>query len=183
MPRPRKSFGEAIDRRNGARLVVTGTARPVAEPPAPPKTLLAPTAKSWTAFWESEAAALVLPADLPALERLFELRDERARCMRVARSARLVPGSTGQAALNPLYKLIPTLDAEIRQLEDRYGLTPMSRLKLGITFGEATRSLSDLNADTDAAVAANGDDDPRGAPKTTDLTALLHAGLNEEGDN
>ena len=37
------------------------------------------------------------------------------------------------------------LDEEIRQLEDRLGLTPRARLQLGITFSEAAKSLDDLN--------------------------------------
>lgn len=162
MPRPRKAFGEAADPRNGARLVVDPRAVVIANRPPAPKGLLAATARAWDAFWRSEAAALVLPADLPALERLFELRDERTRCMRAARRARMVAGSTGQPALNPLYKHVSTLDSEIRQLEDRFGLAPLSRLRLGVTFGEAARSLADLNAAAATGAAPEEEhDDPR----------------------
>ena len=159
MPRPRKAFGEAADPRNGARLVLNPPTIP--DPPPAPKGMLAATARSWTAFWRSEAAALVLAADLPALERLFELRDERTRCMRAARKARVVAGSTGQPSLNPLYRHVSTLDGEIRQLEDRFGLAPLSRLRLGVTFGEAARSLADLNAAAAGAAPEEDHDDPR----------------------
>ena len=93
---------------------------------------------------------------MPALSRLFELIDERERCMTSARKGRLVKGSTGQPVLNPLYKHVQSLEAQISTLEERFGLTPLSRLKLGVQFGEAQRTLADLNADAEAI-----DDDPR----------------------
>ena len=65
---------------------------------------------------------------------------------RTARKARLVEGSQGQPRINPLFTTIATMDAEIRQLEDRFGLSPRARLALGIQLGEAHRSLADLNA-------------------------------------
>lgn len=34
---------------------------------------------------------------------------------------------------------------EILSLEDRFGLNPQSRLKLGISLGEAQKSLADMN--------------------------------------
>lgn len=118
--------------------------------PPPPSGVLKATGDEWAAFWASEAAALVLPADLPALERMFSLRDERRRCQKAAATeGRLVMGSTGQPVLNPLYKHIGALDSEIRQLEDRFGLSPMARLKLGVVFGDAKRSLADLDDDED----------------------------------
>ncbi len=128
--------------------------------PAMPAGLLAPVRASWVAFWASEQASLVMPADHPALVRLFALLDERERSAKAARRQRLVEGSQGQLVLNPLLKYVASLDAEIRQLEDRFGLTPLARLRLGVTFGEAHRSLADLNR----AVLEESevdDDDPR----------------------
>lgn len=65
--------------------------------------------------------------------------------MREARKDRLVPGSMGQLTLNPLLKYAESLQKEIRALEDRFGMSPKARMALGIAFGEAARSLSDLN--------------------------------------
>jgi phage terminase small subunit len=96
---------------------------------------------------------MVVPAtDLPALERLFTLRDERARALRGYRARRLVVTDSG-VALNPLLRVLKQLDAEIRQLEDRFGLSPIARLRLGVALGEAARSLEELLDDDD-------DDDP-----------------------
>lgn len=113
--------------------------------PATPSGLLAPVRAAWDAFWGSEQSSLVMPADHPALLRLFSLLDERERCSRAARKSPLVEGSQGQPTLNPLLKHVGSLDTEIRQLEDRFGLTPLARLRLGVTFGDAHRSLADLN--------------------------------------
>ncbi len=50
-------------------------------------------------------------------------------------------------------------DAEIRQLEDRFGMTPRARLQLGITFSESVRSLEALNQ---SFIADDDEEDPRG---------------------
>jgi hypothetical protein len=102
-----------------------------------------------------------MPADHPALLRLFTLLDERERCARAASKQRLIKGSQGQPVLNPLLKQVAALDTEIRQLEDRFGLTPLARLRLGVTFGEAHRSLADLNRALVEEVADVDEDDPR----------------------
>lgn len=54
-------------------------------------------------------------------------------------------GASGQPVVSPLQKVLVHLDGEIRQLEDRFGLTPLARLRLGIAIGDAARSLDDLN--------------------------------------
>ena len=58
-------------------------------------------------------------------------------------------GSQGQPVLNPLGRQLSSSDAESRQLEDRFGLTPMARLRLGVQIGTAARSLDDLNRQLD----------------------------------
>lgn len=134
------------------------------DPPIAPKGLLKSTTESWTSFWRSPMAQLVqLDTDLPSLTRLWALYDEHERCYRASRQDRLVVGSQGQYVLNPLYRQMVTLETEIRNLEDRFGLSPMARLKLGITFGEAHRSLDSLNraALEDADDDAEAEDDPR----------------------
>lgn len=126
-------------------MLVDVSARAQMSPP-PPVGLLAGSAAAWRALWGSPVAATYSESDVPALARLFELRDERTRAWRVAKRERLVAGSRGQVRANPLYILIAGFDAEIRALEDRFGLTPRGRLALGIALGEAHRSLGELNA-------------------------------------
>ena len=94
----------------------------------------------------SELAEVVeLGTDQPAITRLFTLYDERERAFRGYKKRRLTLGYKGQPVLNPLGRMMLQLDEEIRQLEDRLGLTPRARLQLGITFSEAAKSLDDLN--------------------------------------
>jgi P27 family predicted phage terminase small subunit len=112
----------------------------------------------WAAFWRSPIAEVVIPAmDLPAVYRLFTLYDERERAYRAWRKQRLVRGSKGQLVLNPLAAQMNKMDTAIRQLEDRFGLTPKSRAQLGVTFTVAQESSADLNPDLDV----DWDDDPR----------------------
>ncbi len=59
--------------------------------------------------------------------------------------------------LNPLGRQLCKFDSEIRQLEDRLGLTPRARLQLGIVYGEARGSLDDINR----SLKIDYDDDPR----------------------
>ncbi len=121
----------------------------------PPTALLKPQQEAWEAFWRSPLAGLVMDADLPALHRLFRLRDEWQRCFEASRGERLVSGSTEQMVLHPLYKHMTTLEKAIESLEAQFGLTPLARLKLGVTFGEAKRSIAEINA---AAAAEEGEE-------------------------
>ena len=104
------------------------------------------TAERWQEFWVSPLASSVESSDYGALRRLFWLYDELGRLIEaVEATGRVVDGSQGQMRPNPLYAQIEKFQAEARQLEDRFGLSPMSRLKLGITFADAHASLSALN--------------------------------------
>ncbi len=59
---------------------------------------------------------------------------------------RFVAGPKGEPVPNPLMRQIAVLDPEIRQFEARFGLSPLSRLRLGLTFSDAAKSLAQLNA-------------------------------------
>lgn len=102
----------------------------------------------WEDFWNSDLASAVdTKSDQSAVYRLATLIDERERVYKQAKKERLVVGSQGQVVLNPLYSAMLKLDAEIRQLEDRIGMNPKARVSLGISIGQAKKSLSDLNAE------------------------------------
>ena len=102
----------------------------------------------WEDFWNSDLASAVdTKSDQSAVYRLATLIDERERVYKQAKKDRLVVGSQGQVVLNPLYSAMLKLDAEIRQLEDRIGMNPKSRVSLGIQIGGLKKTLADLNAD------------------------------------
>ena len=102
----------------------------------------------WEDFWTSDlASAIDTKSDQSIVYRLATLIDERERIYKQAKKDRLVVGSQGQAVLNPLYSAMLKIDAEIRQLEDRLGMNPKSRISLGIQLGQMKKTLADLNAD------------------------------------
>ena len=116
------------------------------------------TVERWVGFWQSGLASQVEPSDVPALRRLFWLYDEVDRIKDALEdTGRVVAGSQGQPRPNPLYKQVSEFQAEARQLEDRFGLSPRARLQLGIALGAAHASLDALNERLQAKVVDDDD--------------------------
>lgn len=134
--------------------------------PKAPEGLLAVTKERWRVYWGSDLASVIREAQLPMVERLFIRYDERERAYRAVRKdGRVVDGSQGQMVQHPLLKYIDSCDAEIRQLEDRLGLSPRSFAVVGSGLVGAKRSLDELNreleADGDHCDTAREGPDPR----------------------
>ena len=111
----------------------------------------APVLEGWDAFWNSPAAEVVGVKDHAALRRMFELRDRIERWWDVAASeGEVQTGSTGQPVLHPLLKQADTLLGEVRMLEDRFGLSPTSGLKVGLQVQRARRGLENFSDLLDA---------------------------------
>lgn len=126
--------------------------------PDPPGRVRESTVERWDEFWRSKIARQVEESDHEALRRLFRLYDEIERLWDgIEDMGRVVEGSQGQPRPNPLFKQVESFQAEARQLEDRFGLSPKARLQLGITFVEAQRGLDELNDRLAAKVAAQDD--------------------------
>jgi P27 family predicted phage terminase small subunit len=144
------------------RLVALRSGGPAGTAPAPPPGWLKATRQAWDAYWRSDVARAVAEVDLAAVERYFAYLDEWRRAMRGYRAQRLTRGSTGQVVVHPLAGQVARLETMLARLERELGLTPMARARLGVTIGEAARSLEELLDDDD-------DDDPgagRGAVDT-----------------
>lgn len=138
----------------------------------PPAGLLKRTRVAWERFWESDVAqAIQAESDMPMVERLFRLRDDRERAHRAYRADPLIQGSQGQSVLNPMAQVVKNCDSEIRALEDRLGLNPQARLRLGIVLDDVRRRVkrqvtdglkpADLDEDAEVAVVdtrTDGDD-------------------------
>ena len=92
---------------------------------------------------KTEFAAWVALAEMAGPVR-FD-RWEQAEKGKRPRGKRVVEGSQGQPRANPLYKQVQEFQAEARQLEDRFGLSPKARLALGISMVEAAMSMDALN--------------------------------------
>lgn len=127
------------------------------------KAMLPAVVAAWSMFWSSDVAGLVVDADRLALERLFGMYDLRERMMRTYLVEPFSSGSTGQLKIHPAGAEVASLDARILQLEDRFGITPAGRLKLGIVLGAAAKSLEEMNAtfNEDTEQQAGTYEDPR----------------------
>lgn len=155
------SAKKTADRRQGRGTADVGAVVVASDAPAPvaDESWREQTVERWIAFWASPLASQVEQSDLGAFRRLFKLYDETDRLWEAIEvSGRIVEGSQGQPRPNPLFKQVQEFQAEARQLEDRFGLSPLSRLKLGITFADAQASLDGLNARLSAKVSDSDDD-------------------------
>lgn len=115
--------------------------------PGDGRSLLKSTRARWHAYLESDVALAVDAAsDWPALERLFLMYDERERYRRELHKRPLVEGSMGQPVSHPFESAVASLDSRIKDLEDRFGLSPKARAQLGVEVGAAQRSLDEMNA-------------------------------------
>jgi hypothetical protein len=102
------------------------------------KELLASTRSWWRTVWASPMASRWTPADEPALVRLAHLKDLTDRELR-GWTVRMQVGDLEHDENRPgLVRVVLAgamvsvqLLAEMRQLEDRLGLTPMARRRLG----------------------------------------------------
>jgi hypothetical protein len=137
-------------------------------PPPVPKlpgggTLRASVRDWWVDYWSRPR--LADRDDVASLARLASLYDLRLRAEAAYRKAPSSTGSTGQLVVNPFAKELASLDGRILALEDRFGLSPKSRLDLGAAMGDAAEGLERMNA---AIVRAYEDEDDGDDPRVFD---------------
>lgn len=90
----------------------------------------------WQELWGSPLARYFTATDVPSLRRLFTLRSRLVAAYEKADAEPVLAGSTGQTVLSPWFQEAHRLEGEIQKLEDRFGLTPQARLRLGVQFEE-----------------------------------------------
>ena len=112
--------------------------------PDPPEGLSASNLESWDEFWHSELSQLVKRTDLASVRRLWDYYQQHEDLTVIFAKGRMVAGSQGQPRLNPALDGIMKLEGAILRLENELGLTPSARLRLGITFADASNSLDAL---------------------------------------
>lgn len=89
----------------------------------------------WAAFWASKVSGAVdLEADGEALRHWIICVDEREKLRAATVRAPLVKGSHEQLMLNPLFRRLRDLNREIARAEEHFGMTPLARLRLGVTY-------------------------------------------------
>lgn len=102
------------------------------------------TVEWWLAFWgQSELLMGLGSIDVFLVRRVAQLRELRLQALEHLDGHPMVRGSQGQLVANPLSRVLLGYDAEIRQIEDRLGLSPKARVNLGVTFGQAVKSLEE----------------------------------------
>ena len=140
-----KEEGKRQNRRARTNLKLIAQHDPAAVVvPEPPDGLGETHSDSWAEFWGSELSQLVKATDMAAVRRLWSYYQQHEDLTRVFDRSRLVSGSQGQPRLNPALDGLMKLEGAILRLENELGLTPSARLRLGITFADATNSLDAL---------------------------------------
>lgn len=94
----------------------------------------------WDAFWATDIASAVdINADSVQLIRWVEAIHRRAELIAMVDDQGWVGpwGSKGQPAEHPALSYVRHLDREIDRFAEHFGLTPLSRFRLQITFTEA----------------------------------------------
>lgn len=155
-------MAKPADRAQGHRghelTLVQGDNAPV-KVPRPPKGLAPEVRRAWAAYWRSPMATLAQEVDRPAIARLFRLYDQHERAMAALNVALVVKGSQGQLRVNPVADYVSKLDTQILRLENEFGLTPMSRARLGLTIAQGQLTVEELNRV--ASEHGSKDEDPR----------------------
>jgi P27 family predicted phage terminase small subunit len=140
-----KEEGKRQNRRARSNLKLIAQHDPsVVVVPEAPEGMAEAQLESWSEFWSSELSQLVKGTDMGAVRRLWSYYQQHEDLTRVFDRSRLVSGSQGQPRLNPALDGLMKLEGAILRLENELGLTPSARLRLGITFADATNSLDAL---------------------------------------
>lgn len=139
------------------------------EVPAAGESWATATVAEWEAWWASDVARMIdVASEAPIVFRCFDLLDQAARFEGVGRLEPLIVGSTGQMVINPLLKHAQGLRDEARRDEAVLGRGPKRRLDLGIKFGDAARSLDDINR----RLGGNRNSEPPKPPDDPRLSAI-----------
>ena len=125
---------------SGVEVIGARSERPV---PEPPEDLHPQLLDEWRTYWQSPVAQAADDVDIPMISRLFIYRDEWYR-LSIAYAAlpdedRLIEGSTRSGAglrIHPFAERMTKLEGDIQKLEDKLGLSPLSRARLGIEIGQ-----------------------------------------------
>lgn len=144
MPTPKKLPGARQRHEAAGRDVALREEKPPV--PIPPKGLLRRTNQIWRGIWESPVArAWDTAADMHLVERWIRAVDEYERVLPEFQKERISTGSTGQLVIHPLASYLSQLQTTMKACETELGLTPMSRVRLGIAIGEQKLTAMELN--------------------------------------
>jgi len=128
----------AKDRKSHASTTpaITRASLPLPVPKAP-STLGPIGASCWINVW-TLGAGVYQPTDAYVIERYCSLHERRHGLLVLVEESGswLSTGSTGQVVVHPAARMVSDLEGRLATLEDRLGLNPEARLRLGITAVE-----------------------------------------------
>lgn len=144
--KPRQAL---VDRRPERGALVVLPARKKERPPALPRVNWPngqswhPVARArWREMWSSDVARTWDRAgELSALGRYIRSLDRWLKYDELVLRSPMVKGSMGQLRENPLASRMAVLSGELRVFEEKFGLTPLDRMRLGIELGGAAQGI------------------------------------------
>lgn len=133
--------------RRGGRVKALAPVAPAPLTPPLPDGLGDHAAVVWAEFWASRVSGAVdLLGDGEALRHWILCVDEREKLRAATSRAPLVKGSHEQLMLNPLFRRLRDLNREIARAEEHFGMTPLARMRLGVTYLQEQAAKEDLEA-------------------------------------
>jgi P27 family predicted phage terminase small subunit len=161
VPRPKRTAGTTVDKRNGQRVSVVTTGQ--VEQFNAPAHVCAAARDAWDGFWDDRPALLLTPAAKVVLLRWVDALDRYLRTTAQADEQPLVEGSQGQMVVNPLYKVARDALTTVQDCEKQLGIGGLNAASLGLAAITEQRSLADMNARYGGGSTApdDEDDDPR----------------------
>jgi P27 family predicted phage terminase small subunit len=118
---------------------------PALPTPEPPATLGAVGVKVWRSVWAAGGAAYHGLTDSFTIERYCSLQERRFRFLDVLDAEGWTTvGSQGQVVPHPMARLLTETEKMLTGLEDRLGLSPEARLRLGLAAQALRDDLDDF---------------------------------------
>ena len=106
--------------------------------PDPPPDLGDYALERWSAFWSQPVSGLVdLRRDGGRLDHWIKCIDQRARLWEMWRAMPLLRDANKDLRSNPLYRQIIGLSQEIERAEQKFGMTPLDKMRLTGALDEA----------------------------------------------
>ncbi len=142
--KPRDMLADDRPSRRGQGIIELAAIPEDAELPAPPDGLGTTGLRWWDLFWRSPNSRILQPVDVPSVERLAFIYDEIERL-----EADLANQTATMGRAKALAKTVQMLRLRIHEreeLESRFGISPLARMRLGIVLGQADRALDEMHA-------------------------------------
>jgi len=102
----------------------------------------------WNTIWEAGGDFYVAATDAHIIERYVSLQVRRAKLLATLEHEGYVTvGSQGQDVAHPAARLVLDIEGKLPPLEDRLGLSPEARLRLGLAAAETKSRLDKFRED------------------------------------